>query len=127
MEGGAVALLGMAGEIARVDLLLGLALQTLHRTGLCYGYAPQTELERQMAWAILEIAVAMTDEERRPSRVSTAMVVRKATGTKLRTHSPQVGSHGRILSREGSSLNFFEFLVCEKKLAIVPRTAARRY
>lgn len=54
----------MAGGMADVDLFLRVSVQTIHRTGLCYGYAPQTELEQQFAWVILEVATALTTEER---------------------------------------------------------------
>lgn len=64
VEGGAGALLGMAGGMADVDLFLRVSIQTIHRTGLCYGYAPQTEPEQQFAWAILEVATALNTEER---------------------------------------------------------------
>jgi hypothetical protein len=64
VEGAAGALAGMAGEVTDVDLFLRASLQAIHRTGLCYGYAPQTEQERQFAWAILEVATALTTQER---------------------------------------------------------------
>jgi hypothetical protein len=64
IEGGAGALLGMAGGMIEVDLFLRVSIQTIHYTGLCYGYAPKTRLEQQFAWAILEVATAFTTEER---------------------------------------------------------------
>lgn len=64
VEGGAGALLGVAGEMADVDVFLRVSVQTIHRTGLCYGYAPQNELEQQFAWAILEVTTALTTQER---------------------------------------------------------------
>lgn len=37
---------------------------SIHRTGLCYGYVPQTELEQQFAWAIFEVTTTLTTQER---------------------------------------------------------------
>lgn len=65
VEGGAGALLGVAGEMVDVDLFLRVSVQTIQRTGLCYGYTPETELERKHAWAILETTTALTNEEYR--------------------------------------------------------------
>ncbi len=64
VEGGAGAFLGMAGEAIDADLFLRVSIETIHGTGLCYGYAPRTEWERQFAWAILAIATALTTQER---------------------------------------------------------------
>jgi len=67
VEGGAGAFLGIAGEMVDADLFLRLALETIRRTSLCYGYAPQSKLEQQFAWAILEVTTALTDQERHKS------------------------------------------------------------
>ena len=53
------------GEIADIPLCIGLGLQTAHRVGLCYGYSPQTETDKQFAWAILGVGTANKDEDRK--------------------------------------------------------------
>jgi len=65
IEGGATGLFEWVGEIADIPLSIGLSLQTIHRIGLCYGYSPQTQTEKQFAWAVLGIGTANTTEERK--------------------------------------------------------------
>ena len=64
IEGGIAGLFEWVGEIADIPLSIGFSLQTIHRIGLCYGYSPETQTEKQFAWAILEIGTANTTEER---------------------------------------------------------------
>ncbi|MGB5735582.1 MAG: EcsC family protein [Thiohalocapsa sp.] len=64
VEGAAGAVMGMAGGLTDVDLLLRVPLQAIHRTGLCYGYIAQNEREQQFAWSIFEATTALTTQER---------------------------------------------------------------
>ncbi len=63
LQGSLSGLFDVFGEIADEGLTLVLAVQTIHRVGLCYGYAPQTPDERAFAWAIFNAAIAPTQEE----------------------------------------------------------------
>lgn len=63
VQGSLSGLFDVFGEVADEGLTLVLALQTIHRIGLCYGYAPQTPDERAFAWAIFSAAIALTQEE----------------------------------------------------------------
>ncbi len=63
VQGSLSGLFDLIGEVADEGLTLVLALQTIHRVGLCYGYAPQTLDEQAFAWAILNAAIAQTQEE----------------------------------------------------------------
>ena len=65
IEGGATGLFEWVGEVADIPLSIGLSLQTIQRIGLCYGYSPQTQTEKQFAWAVLGIGTANTTEERK--------------------------------------------------------------
>jgi len=65
IEGGFTGIFDWVGEIADIPLSIGLSLQTIQRIGLCYGYSPQAQTERQFIWAILGIGTANTTEERR--------------------------------------------------------------
>lgn len=62
-QGSISGLLNVFGEIANEELTLVLALQTIHRIGLCYGYPPQTSDEQALIWAIFNAAIALTQEE----------------------------------------------------------------
>ncbi|MBE9011172.1 EcsC family protein [Pseudanabaenaceae cyanobacterium LEGE 13415] len=63
LQGSLSGLFDVFGEVADEGLTLVLALQTIHRIGLCYGYAPQTSDEQAFAWAIFNAAIAQTQEE----------------------------------------------------------------
>ncbi|MCU0536902.1 MAG: EcsC family protein [Hydrococcus sp. Prado102] len=52
------------GEITEISLSVVLALQTIRKIGLCYGYPPQTQQERLLGWSILAIATAQTPLEK---------------------------------------------------------------
>lgn len=49
VQGGLSGVLDVFGEVADEALTLALALQTIHGTGLCYGYTPQTPDEKVFA------------------------------------------------------------------------------
>ena len=70
VQGGLGGLFDVFGEVADEGLTLVLALQTIHRIGLCYGYQPQTPDEQAFAWAIFSAAIAMTQEEFEQTQVT---------------------------------------------------------
>lgn len=63
VQGSLSGLFDVFGAVADEGLTLVLALQTIHRIGLCYGYAPQTPDEHAFAWAIFNAAIASTQDE----------------------------------------------------------------
>lgn len=65
VEGGLSGLFGWIGVEINIPLSLLLMWQTIHKIGLCYGYSPDKELQKQFAWAIVEIAISHTSDERK--------------------------------------------------------------
>jgi hypothetical protein len=65
LESGAGALLGVAGGLVGANLFLRMSVQTIHRIGLCYGYAPRTEVERQFAWSLLDVSMTFSEQDRK--------------------------------------------------------------
>ncbi|ACK68693.1 hypothetical protein PCC7424_0225 [Gloeothece citriformis PCC 7424] len=63
-DGGLTGFFEWLGEIADVGLTISLAVATIHKIGLCYGYSPTTTTERQFTWAILKVSTALTPQER---------------------------------------------------------------
>lgn len=63
-EGGITGLFEWFGEVVDDGLTIVLALRTIHRIGLCYGYAPETAKEQAFAWEILNVGIAQTPTER---------------------------------------------------------------
>lgn len=51
------------GEVGDTIETMTYALKTIHRVGLCYGYAPETPQEQAYVWGIFNIATAQTEQE----------------------------------------------------------------
>lgn len=64
-EGGITGLFDWFGEVVDDGLTIVLALRTIHRIGLCYGYAPETPKEQAFAWEIFNVSIAQSPTERR--------------------------------------------------------------
>lgn len=65
VTGGLSGLLGGIAVEVDIPLFLLLMWQTIYKIGLCYGYTPDTEEDKQFAWAIIELAIADTPKERK--------------------------------------------------------------
>jgi len=64
IEGGLASFLDIVGEVTNAALSVLLALITIHRVGEGYGYCPSGDVEKQFAWAVLNVAVACDVGER---------------------------------------------------------------
>jgi hypothetical protein len=62
--GAAFGVAGAAGMVADVPALIGLALRTIHRVGLCYGEDLRQERHRRLAIGIFALASANSLEEK---------------------------------------------------------------
>ena len=82
-EGGLSSFTDSFGEVVNDSLTIVLALQTVHRTGLCYGYAPENEQEKAFAWGVFNLAIAATHRERERARKKIQNLRRALDGRKL--------------------------------------------
>ncbi|MBE9225586.1 EcsC family protein [Phormidium sp. LEGE 05292] len=67
-EGGITEVAEIFGEILNDGLAIVLALRTIHRIGLCYGYAPENVQEKAFAWGVFNVGIAQTQQERQEAR-----------------------------------------------------------
>ncbi|MFB2876343.1 EcsC family protein [Floridanema aerugineum] len=67
-EGGMAEIVEILGEIVNDGLAIVLALRTIHRIGLCYGYAPENLQEKAFAWGVFNVGIAQTQRERQEAR-----------------------------------------------------------
>ncbi|MFB2836128.1 EcsC family protein [Floridanema evergladense] len=67
-EGGITEVAEIVGEIVNDGLTLILGLVTIHRIGLCYGYAPENVQEKAFAWGVFNVGIAQTERERQEAR-----------------------------------------------------------
>lgn len=63
-EGGLFGAVGLPGIVADVPALVTICFRTIHKIGLCYGYALEDEADTQTVYAILSAANAMSMEEK---------------------------------------------------------------
>lgn len=63
-EGGATGFLGIIGIPLDIPAIITLALRTIHKIGLCYGYEMRTEDDFQFTYAILSSSSANSLEEK---------------------------------------------------------------
>ena len=64
-EGGIAGVFEEVGELTEIPLSIVLAVRTIHKIGLCYGYASSGQHEQLFAWSILAVSTAQTPQERR--------------------------------------------------------------
>ena len=70
VEGGAAGAFGGFGIAADIPALLTLALRTIHKIGLCYGYKANTEEEKKFVLSIMSAAGANTQKEKREALIA---------------------------------------------------------
>lgn len=64
VEGGGTGAFGLFGMAADIPLVITLALRTIHKTGLCYGYRLDDEQGKQIVLGILAASGANTVQEK---------------------------------------------------------------
>lgn len=52
-EGGGTGLLGLPGMAADIPTIITIALRTIHKVGICYGYEPKTEEDKNFVYGIM--------------------------------------------------------------------------
>lgn len=103
-EGAVTGVTGIVGLAADIPAIITLALRTIYRTGLCYGFDVKTE--RQIALGILAVSGANSTEEKAQALTSLeeeqAILVSQADGSGgngSRTSTPSI-DNSRITSRQ---------------------------
>lgn len=64
IEGAGTGMFGLPGAAADVPALITLALRTIHKIGICYGYECSTNLDKKLVLCIMSASGANTMEER---------------------------------------------------------------
>lgn len=63
-EGGATGMLGAAGIAVDIPAVLTLALRTIHKIGLCYGYKADTTEDKEFVLSVMSLAGANSMKEK---------------------------------------------------------------
>lgn len=64
VEGAGTGAFGILGAAVDVPAVITLALRTIHKTGVCYGYECKTELDKKYALGILAVSAANSVSEK---------------------------------------------------------------
>ncbi len=63
-EGGAIGILGILGAPVDIPAVLTIALRTIHKIGVCYGYECKTDLDHKLILGVLSASGANTMREK---------------------------------------------------------------
>ena len=63
-EGGATGMWGAAGIVADIPAILTLALRTIHKIGLCYGYKANTVEDKEFVLSVMSLAGSNSMKEK---------------------------------------------------------------
>jgi len=63
-EGGVTGALGLPGMVADIPVVITLALRTIHKIGVCYGYRAATEEDAQFIYGVLSLSGANSMKEK---------------------------------------------------------------
>ena len=86
IEGAGTGMFGLPGVAADIPALITLALRTIHKIGICYGYECSTDLDKKLVLAILAASSANTLGERASALAalrSVELTLAKVTWKKL--------------------------------------------
>lgn len=85
VEGTAAGTVGALGEALDIPIMVTLALRTVHKIGLCYGYECETDTDRQYVFGILSVASANSTVEKRETLAALRGLERLADAASLST------------------------------------------
>ncbi|HEX9242774.1 MAG TPA: EcsC family protein [Anaeromyxobacter sp.] len=128
-EGAATGALGLAGLVADIPIVITLALRTIHKIGLCYGYEAKDEGDAQFAYCVLSASGANSVKEKVSAlallRTLQVMLIRQTW--KAMTEKAvvsQVSKEGAVIALRNLAKQLGVNLTKRKALAVVPAVGA---
>lgn len=106
-EGGSTGMAGLFGMAVDVPTLVTLALRTIQKIALCYGYKCNTEAEKMMVFQIMSSASANSVQEK-----TATLATLKQIETAIRTHTWKV-----LAEQAANKQGIPAFIMCIKNLA----------
>ncbi|MGE5417939.1 MAG: EcsC family protein [Acidobacteriota bacterium] len=83
-EGGITGAIGLPGIVADIPGIITLALRTIHKIGLCYGYGMKSEEDRQFVYGIMAVGGANSIEEKTAALALLSQVEANIAGQTLK-------------------------------------------
>jgi len=127
-EGGAAGVTGVAGIAVDVPAILTLALRTIHKIGLCYGYRADTKEEQDFVLSILSAAGSNSQKEKTQALLALKtieVVVQKQTWKEIeRRAGQQAGKELGIIAIKNLCKQLGINLTKRKALQVIPGVGA---
>lgn len=123
---GATGLLGMAADI---PVVITLALRTIHKIGLCYGYSSDTEVSQQFVYAVLSASGANSVKEKVVSLAllrSLQVVLMRQTWQAMseKAVASQLSKEAGVIALRSLAKQLGVNLTKRKALAVIPAIGA---
>lgn len=129
MEGGITGATGVFGLAADIPAIITLALRTIHKIGLCYGFEANNEMDDQFVLAILSASGANSVSEKtaalsmlRSVEITIAKRTWKAMAEK--TAQQQISKEGAIIAIKDIAKQLGINLTKRKALQAIPAVGA---
>ena len=127
-EGGAAGVTGVAGIAVDIPAVLTLALRTIHKIGLCYGYRADTKEEQDFVLSILSAAGSNSQKEKTEALLALKtieVVVQKQTWKEIeRRAGQQAGKELGIIAIKNLCKQLGINLTKRKALQVIPGVGA---
>lgn len=127
-EGGAAGVTGVAGIAVDIPTVLTLALRTIHKIGLCYGYRADTKEEQDFVLSILSAAGSNTQQEKTEALLALKTIevlVQKQTWKEIeRRAGQQAGKEMAIIAIKNLCKQLGINLTKRKALQVIPGVGA---
>ena len=127
-EGGAAGVTGVAGIAVDIPTVLTLALRTIHKIGLCYGYRADTKEEQDFVLSILSAAGSNSQKEKTEALLALKtieVVVQKQTWKEIeRRAGQQAGKELGIIAIKNLCKQLGINLTKRKALQVIPGVGA---
>ena len=98
-QGGAAGAVGIVGLAVDIPAIIMLALRTIHKIGLCYGYECHSEMDKNFALGILSVSGANSMSEKIEALATLRLI--DVTIAKQKWKAMAEKAAGRQLSKEG--------------------------
>lgn len=128
-EGAATGALGLPGMAADIPVVITLALRTIHKIGVCYGYQARDEQDAQFIYAVLSWSGANSMKEKMASlgflrTLEVALMKQTWRALNEKAVAARLSKEGAIIAMRNLARQLGVNLTRRKALAVVPVVGA---
>ncbi len=125
VEGAGTGIIGLPGLAVDVPAIITLALRTIHKIGVCYGFESKTENDNQFVYGVMSASSANSIEEKVAALATLRTIqvtIAKTTWKKMaeKAAQSQMSKEGAILALKNLAKQVGVNLTKRKALAAIP-------